>query len=44
MELECQNCGALIDVDGLEKYSVVDCWSCGEEMEIVDNELIRIEN
>ncbi len=42
MELECLECGWLIDVSGVEKYHYVQCTECETEFEY-DGGLISLE-
>ncbi len=42
-ELECPNCGGLVDVSGLEGYEIVRCGECGSDFEYVGNELAEID-
>ena len=42
-ELECPDCGALVSVEGVEKYEMVECSNCKTESEYIGEELINPE-
>ena len=42
MMKECPNCNALIDIDGIEEYSIITCHECGSQLEICGYDLIWV--
>lgn len=43
-EMECPVCGAMVDVDGMQKYELIRCYNCMTDLEYIETELIEGED